>query len=72
MQSEINNACLHMSLALRHVHVSVDKVVNFQSFDSISACLFSEGGWGGSFNTVSSISVRTRYFFFFLLEAGQT
>lgn len=49
MQSEINNACLHMSLALRHVHVSIDKVVNFQSFDSISACLFSEGGWWGGF-----------------------
>jgi len=47
MQSKINNARMQMSLALRHVHVSVDKVVNFQCFDSISARLFSEAVGGG-------------------------
>lgn len=69
-----------MSLALRHVHVSVDKALNFQGWGWISARLVSPAR--GSFSTASSIFVRADMglvgfwfcflFFICLLEAGWT
>lgn len=47
---------MQMSVALRHVHVSVDKALNFQGWGWISACLVSQAR--GSFSTASSIFVR--------------
>lgn len=55
-----------MSVALRHVHVSVDKALNFQGWGWISARLVSPTR--GSFSTASSIFVRATYGGFFLLS----
>lgn len=52
-----------MSVALRHVHVSVDKALNFQGWGWISARLVSPTR--GSFSTASSIFVRATYGGFF-------
>lgn len=54
---------MQMSLALRHVHVSVDKALNFQGWGWISACLVSQAR--GSFSTASSIFVRADMAWFF-------